>query len=401
MNLDEHTPSLSAYDFDTPPPRRGTASMKWDTCGDDDILPLWVADMDFTAAPCIVAALRQRVAHGVFGYTLVPASYYDATIRWFAHRHAFAIDKEWIQPVPGVVPALSCVIKALTRRGDSVLFMAPAYNCFFSSVRNNGCKAELSPLRPVGDTYEIDFDDFERRAAREEVRLFVLCNPHNPVGRVWTAEELRRISEICRRHDVIVVSDEIHGEIVMPQHKYIPYPTVSATQGENITLLSPTKGFNLAGLQIANIICDNPSWRKKIDRAINDNEVCDLNSFGIVALQAAYNEGEEWLNAVNAYIYRNYLLLRSFLAAEVPSLRVCRLEGTYLAWVDVSALSMTAEALCDRLLHEGRVWVNGGKMYGDPCPQQHIRLNLACPQARLMDALHRIAGVVTNIIQGK
>ncbi len=385
------------YDFDSLTTRRGSACMKWDECGDSNVIPLWVADMDFEVAPCIVDALRQRVEHKIFGYNLVPDAFYEATISWFARRHAFSIKKEWLQPVPGVVAAVSCVIKALTRPGDSVLLMTPAYNCFFSSIRNNGCRAEQSPLKAVGDSYEIDFNDFEQRAAKEEVKLCLLCNPHNPVGRVWTADELRRVSEICSRHNVIVASDEIHGEIVMPHYHYTPFATVATETESHITMASPTKGFNLAGLQISNIICNNTAWRKKIDRAINDNEVCDLNTFGIVALQAAYNEGEEWLDEMCAYVYDNYLALRTFMAETMPSLMVCRLEGTYLAWVDIAALGMPAEELCERLLTEGHVWLNSGKMYGDPPGQQHLRINLACPRTRLMEALRRMAEVINKL----
>ncbi len=386
------------YNFDKLTDRRGTACVKWDGCTDPDVIPMWIADMDFEVAPAIVEALHRRVEHGIFGYNIVPDTFYDAVIRWMARRHNFHIQREWIMPVPSVVAAASCVVKALTQPGDSVLMMAPAYNCFFPVIHNNCCNAELSPLHAVDGRFEIDFDDFEQRAAREEVKIYLQCNPHNPSGRVWTREELSRLSDICRRHNVIVVSDEIHCEIVMPGYEYTPFATVAGTPGQNITLHSPTKGFNIAGLQIANIICDNPEWRTKIDRAINDNEVCDLNPFGIIALQVAYNEGEEWLNEMCQYVHENYLLLRAFIEKELPRLTVSRLEGTYLVWLDVSALPMTAEELSDRLLTEGKVWMNGGKMYGDPETQQHLRINIACPRARMMEALHRMATVVHNLL---
>ncbi len=372
--------------------------MKWDECPGGDVIPMWVADMDFEAAPCIIDALRRRVEHKIFGYNIVPQGYYDATANWFRRRHGFQIEKEWIMPVPGVVAALSCVIKALTQPGDSVLFLTPAYNCFFSSVRNNKCNAELSPLKAVGDSFAVDFDDFEARAAKEETKLFILCNPHNPTGRVWTKEELQQMRDICRRHNVTVASDEIHCEIIMPGYRYIPYAAVSGDSGQNITMSSPTKGFNIAGLKISNIVCDNPEWRKKIDRAVNDNEVCDLNPFGIEALQAAYDGGEEWLDEMCLYIYNNYIMLKDFFRREMPRLTVCRLEGTYLVWVDVSSLGTTAEELSERLLKEGHVWMNGGKMYGDPLPQQHLRINIACPKDRMMEGLRRMAAVVGKMM---
>ncbi len=385
------------HNFDKLTDRHSTACVKWDGCTDKDVIPMWIADMDFEVAPAITEALRRRVDHGIFGYNIVPDSYYEAIIRWMEHRHNFHIEREWIQTVPSVVAAASCVIKALTSPGDSVLLMAPAYNCFFPAIRNNKCNAELSPLRVVNGRFVIDFDDFERRAARQEVKIYLQCNPHNPSGRVWTPDELARLSDICRRHNVIVVSDEIHCEIVMPDHRYTPFALVSGTPGENITLHSPTKGFNIAGLQIANIICDNPEWRQKIDRAINDNELCDLNPFGILALQAAYNESEDWLDEMCLYVYENYLQLRDFITEEMPRVKVNHLEGTYLVWVDVSALPLTAEELSERLVNEGKVWMNPGKMYADPDNEQHLRINIACPRERMMEALRRMARVVNNL----
>lgn len=386
------------HDFDKLIDRRGTACVKWDLAPDEDVIPMWVADMDFEVAPAIVEGLRKRIEHGIFGYNIVPDSYYESLASWFLRRHGFNIQRDWVQTVPGVVPAISCVIKALTRPGDSVLFLTPAYNCFFSSVRNNGCNAEMSPLKPVGDTFEIDFDDFERRAAKPETRIFLLCSPHNPSGRVWHRDELERLHEICLRHDVIVASDEIHCEIVMPGYEHIPFATLSQEALDNsITMLSPTKGFNFAGLQIANIVCNNPDWRAKIDRAINDNEVCDLNPFGIIALQAAYNDSEDWLDEMNEYVYGNYKALKDFFSREMPQLQVARLEGTYLPWVDVSSTHLTAEQLSERLTTEGRVWMNGGKMYGDPQPQQHLRINIACPRSRMMEGLERMARIVKSL----
>lgn len=386
------------HDFDKLIDRRGTACVKWDLAPDEDVIPMWVADMDFEVAPAIVESLRKRIEHGIFGYNIVPDSYYESLIGWFSRRHGFNIQRDWVQTVPGVVPAISCVIKALAKPGDSVLFLTPAYNCFFSSVRNNGCNAEMSPLKPVGDTFEIDFEDFEQRAAKPETRIFLLCSPHNPSGRVWRRDELERLHEICLRHDVIVASDEIHCEIVMPGYEHIPFATLSQEALDNsITMLSPTKGFNFAGLQIANIVCNNPDWRAKIDRAINDNEVCDLNPFGIIALQAAYNDSEDWLDEMNEYVYGNYKALKDFFSREMPQMQVARLEGTYLPWVDVSSTHLTAEQLSERLTTEGRVWMNGGKMYGDPQPQQHLRINIACPRSRMMEGLERMARIVKSL----
>lgn len=383
------------FDFDTPINRRGTNSMKWDEAEDPEVLPLWVADMDFETAPCIKEALRNRVEHGCYGYTFVPESYYEAVISWFDRRHGWQIERDWIQYTSGVVPAISCCIKAMTKPGDQVLVLTPVYNCFFSSIRNNGCRIAESHLIESGDSFIIDYEDVERRCAEPETRILLLCNPHNPAGRVWTKDELSRINDICIRHGVIVISDEIHNELVMPGYKYTPFAAVSeACQKNCIALSSPSKSFNTAGLQIANIVCCHPEWQQKIDRAINDNEVCDVNPFGVIALQAAYNEGEEWLDALRAYLYDNYKALCEFIADKMPMLKVCRLEGTYLAWVDVSALG-TADDIAERLLREAKVWFTSGTVYHDPTGK-YLRINLACPRAVLMEALGRVVSVVRD-----
>lgn len=380
------------YDFDKPTLRRGTNSYKWDEADDADVIPVWVADMDFETAPCITKALEERVRHGIFGYTFVPDSYYEAIIRWFERRHSWKIKREWIEYTSGVVPALSATIKALTQPGDKVLVQTPVYNCFFSSIRNNGCTIVESPLVYDGTTYTIDFDDLERKAADKDVKLMVLCNPHNPAGRVWTREELLRVNEVCMRHGVRVVSDEIHCELTMPGYEYTPFAAVSDDCLNNsVTLNSPSKSFNTAGLQIANIISNDAETRQLINRAININEVCDVNPFGVIALQAAYNEGADWLDALKAYLYGNYIALREYFAKHLPSWKVTRLEGTYLVWVDIRATGLTSDQLTERLLREAKVMVNSGTMYGVTAGEGFIRINIACPRSRLMTALERIA----------
>ena len=377
------------YDFDELVERRGTGCVKWDECPDGEVIPLWVADMDFKAAPAILEAVCRRAEHGVFGYNIVPESYYDAVISWFSRRHQWKIRRQWILYTTAVVPAMSCVIKALTMPGEKVLILSPAYNCFFSSIRNNGCEVLESPLRAEGDSFRIDWSDFEAKCADEKTTLFLLCNPHNPSGRVWTREELQRMYDICRQHDVKVASDEIHCELIMPGWQFVPFGTVT---DDCVVMNSPSKNFNTAGLQIANIICSHPSWRRRIDRAININEVCDVNPFGIVALQAAYNESEGWLDELNQYLWGNYQALCAFAAEHLPQWKVCRLEGTYLPWVDISAMGISSEELCNRLLAEAKVWVNPGTMYGPQTGEGYIRFNIATQRSRLMEALERIAG---------
>ena len=289
------------FDFDEIVNRRGTGSVKWDRCDDASMLPMWVADMDFKTAPAIIEAVKRRAAEGVYGYVHVPDSYYEAVINWFEKRHGWSIaSPEDITYIPGIVPALGILVNALTNPGDGVIFQTPAYNCFFSMVENNGRKMALNPLlrreTETGYYFEIDFDGLERLAAKPENRVLLLCNPHNPTGSVLTREELQRVSEISKRHGVIVVSDEIHCEIVHPGFSYTPFATVDA---DCVTCCSPTKGFNIAGLLVSNIITHRADLRRKIQQRIQTMEANLMNPFGIVALQAAYNEGGEWLAALN------------------------------------------------------------------------------------------------------
>lgn len=383
------------YDFDKIIPRRGTNSVKWDVAKEDGVIPMWVADMDFQAAPCIRQAMKERVDHGVFGYTLVPNSYYESIISWFDRRHQWHIDRNWILYTSGVVPAISAIIKALTEPGDKVLVQTLVYNCFFSSIRNNGCTTAENALVRKGNSYEIDFDDFERLAADEKTKVFLLCNPHNPAGRVWTPDELSRMNDICLRHGVKVIADEIHCELIMPGYKFTPFAAVSkACQDNCITTNSPTKSFNIAGLQIANIITNNDTIKRKIDRAININEVCDVNPFGVIALQAAYNEGESWIDQLNLYLWENYKVLKDFFQEHLPKLQVLKLEGTYLVWVDISTTGLKADELTNELLQQGKVMVNSGTMYGKTTGANYLRLNIAMPRSLMLEALQRIAQVL-------
>lgn len=380
------------YNFDEITPRRDTHSYKWDTAEADDVLPMWVADMDFRTAPCVVEALQRRVAHGIFGYTRVPGAYYDALTGWFKRRHDWTIEKEWVIYTSGVVPALSAIIKALTIPGDRVLVQTPVYNCFFSSIRNNGCEAIETPLLYADETYRVDFAALEQAAAHPRAKLLLLCNPHNPAGRVWTREELTRVGEICLRHHVLVVADEIHCELVHPGHTYTPFASISPEfQMHSVTCTSPSKAFNLAGLQIANIIVADETLRRRIDKAININEVCDVNPFGVIALIAAYTEGTEWLDALNHYLLANYDYLRAYFREHLPQFPVTKLEGTYLVWVDCRTLKRSSGELVSGLLKEERIWVNEGSMYGK-AGEGFIRINIACPRQVLAEGLRRVRG---------
>lgn len=381
------------YDFSRPTDRRGTDSYKWDSAPEADIIPLWVADMDFETFPGITEALQRRVAHGIFGYTRVPETYYEAVCRWFEKRHGWHINREDIIYTSGVVPAVSAVIKALTLPVDQVIVQGPVYNCFFSSIRNNGCEMVSNSLIYNKEElrYEIDFDDLERKLAHERARLMLICNPHNPGGRVWTRDELSRMAELCRKYGVRVVSDEIHCELTLYDNEYVPFGSLpdELSRG-SITCCSPSKAFNTAGLQIANIVCRDAEVRNRIDRAININEVCDVNPFGVIALQAAYSdEGYEWLTQLRAYISANYDLLRERFARELPKCKVMRMEGTYLAWIDCSELHIPSDEIEEMLMHENKVWVNAGSMYGAE-GAAFIRINMACTSELLNEGITRI-----------
>lgn len=385
------------YNFDEIIPRRNTNSYKWDSATDADILPMWVADMDFRTAPAIIHALQQRIEHGIFGYTRVPDAYYKAVTGWFEQRHGWKFQKEWIICTSGVVPAVSAIIKALTLPGDKVLVQTPVYNCFFSSIRNNKCEIVSNPLIYRNETFVIDYEDLERKAADPKVKVMLLCNPHNPTGRVWTQDELKLIGEICIRNGVTVVSDEIHCELVFPGYTYTPFASLSEKfLMHSVTCISPSKAFNIAGLQIANIISADAEIRTKIDRSININEVCDVNPFGILATLAAYNESEEWLTQLLDYLLQNYLNMKKFCKEHLPDLPITSLEGTYLVWMDCRTLHKSSKTLEHLLIKEARLWLNAGTIYGTE-GEGFMRWNIACPRPLLIKGLKQFRNFVYNL----
>ena len=382
------------YDFDVCPDRRGTESVKWDEF--PGMLPMWVADMDFRVAPEIQEALQKRLDHGVFGYELIPDNYFQVMGRWFAQRHGWeGIGRENIVPTTGVIAAYSAAIKAMTVPGDKVLVMTPCYNAFFPAIRNNKCGQLESPLKFDGKHFIVDWDDFEAKV--KQARVFLLCNPHNPVGRVWTREELLLMAEICRRNNVFVVSDEIHCELTYPGHDYTPWATLPEQYVKNsVSCISPTKAFNIAGIQIANIFAADPEILKKMDRAINDNECCDVNVFGVTALQAAYDKGGPWLDALRNYLYHNARTVCCFLEDEMPGVVCPPLEGTYLMWLDCRCalkpgepLEGFSERLANHLKEKHGLVLSTGTIYG-AAGEGFERLNIACPRTRLLDGLDRL-----------
>lgn len=378
------------YDFDTIVPRHGTNSIKWDAAGDTDILPMWVADMDFRTAPAVLQALNERVAHGIFGYTLAPDAFYNAIIKWWENRHQSGIERSWVITVPGIIPALSAIIRAYTEPGDKILVQSPVYNHFFESIEHCGRHTVSNDLIYRDGIYDVDFDDLELKAADPSVKLLLLCNPHNPVGRVWSEEELRRVGEICLKNSVFVVSDEIHSDLVFEGHRHVPFASLDDDFREgSITCGSPSKTFNLAGLQVAYLICANDGRRKQVEQILTVQEMVLLNPFAIDALIAAYNDGEAWLEALKGYLYQNYVFLKDFLLQHLPHITVLPLQGTYLVWLDVSAYRKSADLIAGALIQKEKLWLNAGTMYGKN-GEGFLRINIACSRALLVDGLHRL-----------
>ncbi len=388
---------MTDFHFDEMTQRRGTLSMKWDGSADPDVIPMWVADMDFKTAPAVTEAVVRRAEEGIYGYTHVPPAYYEAIVGWFGRRHGWTIDPAWILYTSGVVPALSATIKANTKPGDKVVISTPVYNCFFSSIRNNGCNIVECPLKSKGDTWGFDWAALERAFAEPGVKAYVLCNPHNPAGRVWTAAELTLLATLADKYGILVIADEIHGEFVFGNTPYTPYASVTAHNPEKtVTLSAASKTFNLAGLQNAFIVAESAEQRRKIDRAINDNECCDVNPFGVAATIAAYNEGEAWLYALLAYLNDNARVTADWFKKTCPAVTFSRFEGTYLMWADCRSLRITSQTIEDELLAREKVWINAGSHYG-AAGEGFIRLNIAMPRARLMEGLKRLTDGIQRL----
>ena len=391
------------FNFDQPIERRGTRSVKWDE-ESKDVLPLWVADMDFATAPCIQNAIMQRAMHPCYGYTLVPDDYYQAIIGWFWSRHQWRIRREEILTTIGVIPAIAAILKAHVQQGDNVVILTPVYNCFYNLVRNAGCQAIDVPLlsETEGSTlrFSIDWKAVEAALALEKTTVLLFCNPHNPVGRIWTAGEIEHLASLCKRHGVLLISDEIHNELTRPGTLYVPAaPVIEGMTNKPLYAIctSPSKSFNTAGLQNANIMVPNAELLRRVDRAINLNETCDVNPFGVEATIAAYNEGLPWLEQLCQYIWANYAFALRFFEKELPELKVADLQATYLMWVDYrSYTSIPSQQLSRRLIDEAKVWFAAGSIYG-AAGEGFLRINLATTREVLTEALTRFAGwVKTN-----
>ncbi|MGN6214923.1 MalY/PatB family protein [Parafilimonas sp.] len=385
------------YNFDELIPRNNTNSVKWDLSTSENVLPMWVADMDFKTAPPILEALNKRVQHGIFGYTVTPPAFYEAILYWWQTRHHFQLEKDWIIPVPGIIPALSVIIRAFAKPGNKIIVQSPVYNHFFISINNCGCEALCNNLIYENGEYKIDFNDLEQKAADPAAKLLLLCNPHNPVGRVWGKDDLLQINTICRKHNVLVVSDEIHSDLVYDGFTHTPFASVNeAALMHSITCASPSKTFNLAGIQVAYMIVANATIRKQLEAVLNEQDTTFLNVFASETLIAAYSYGEGWLRQLKQYLYANYEYLVAFIRKELPQLKVLPLQATYLVWIDCTALHQSSETIAEILLNKHQLWVNAGTMYG-ASGEGFIRLNIATPKVLLEEGLNKLKAFVGSL----
>ncbi len=363
-------------------------SLKWDV--PERELPMWVADMDFETAPEIAEYIRERAAHGIFGYSIVSDDWYEAYMGWWKRRHGFEMEREWLSFCTGVVPAISSAVRKLTTVGENVLVQTPVYNIFFNSIRNNGRNILESPLVYDGEQYSIDFNDLEDKLADPQTTMMLLCNPHNPVGKIWDRETLARIGQLCARHHVLVLSDEIHCDLTDPGCEYVPFASVSEIcRNNSITCVAPTKTFNLAGLQTAAVVVPDPVLRHKLNRGINTDEVAEPNAFAVGAAVAAFEKGESWLDELRQYLYENKRLVRTFVKERIPRISVVSSSATYLLWLDCSQITEDAGELCRFLRQDSGLYLTAGEEYGR-CGRQFVRMNTACPGERLMDGLNRL-----------
>ena len=391
---------MAAFDFDSVIDRKHTNSLKYDFAVERgrpaDVLPLWVADMDFQAPPCVLEALQKSVAHGIFGYSDTKADYAEAVIGWFSRRLNWTPQAEWLVKTPGVVYALAMALRAATEPGDAVLLQSPVYYPFYSVIRDNGRKIVENELVYENGRYSIDFVDFEQKIAAHKVKLFLLCSPHNPVGRVWTAEELRRMGEICEKYGVTVVSDEIHCDFAFPEHPHTPFLLACPELAERTVICTaPSKSFNLAGLQVSNIFLPGEALRSRFKQEIDRSGYSQLNTLGLVACQAAYTGGEAWLDACKVYLRKNLDFLRDYLNEYLPQIRLVEPEGTYFAWLDFSGLHLDKAALNDLIVNRAKLWLDAGHIFGRNS-WQFQRFVLACPRATLAQALEQLRKAVTD-----
>lgn len=381
--------------FDEIIDRRGTQSYKWDV--KENELPMWVADMDFQTAPEIIDALKNRVAHGIFGYSIVPDEWYEAYQNWWRKKHHFDIKKEWLIFCTGVVPAISSTVRKLTNVAENVIVITPAYNIFFNSIYNNGRNIVECQLKYDKGVYELDFEDLEEKCKDPQSTLLILCNPHNPTGIIWTKDQLAKIGEICERNHVTVLSDEIHCDLTLPNTEYTPFASASPICEQiSVSCIAPTKTFNIAGLQSAAVCIPNEVLRHKVWRALNTDEVAEGNVFAADVAIAAFTHGESWLNELREYLAENRVAAENYIKENIEALRVVKGQATYLLWIDCRALHMSSDVLAETIREKTGLYLSEGCEYrGDG--KDFLRMNLACPKSRLEDGLKRLKKAVEEI----
>ncbi len=387
------------YDFDRIIDRKNSNSAKWDNVehlfGSKDVLPMWVADMDFDAPAPVIEALQKRAGDGIYGYLRRPDSYYDAVIDWVKRRHGWNIDREWITFSPGVVSGISVAILALSQQGDEIITQPPAYYPFFRIIKDNGRQLVYNPLRLVDGRYRMDFDDLKEKAG-PRTQMMILCNPHNPVGRVWERDDLERVGEFCLENKIILISDEIHSDLVYEGHVHVPTASISADIAQNtIACMAPSKTFNLAGLKSSAIIIPNESIRRSFDLMLENIGIRMDNIFGAAALESAYRYGEDWLSQLLKYLEGNKRFAAEFFEEKVPGIKAMDLEGTYLLWLDCRGLGLTDEALKELMDKKAKVGLDEGPMFG-PGGEGFQRMNIACPRATLEEGLRIIEHAVKS-----
>ena len=376
------------HNFDKMTDRSGTLSYKWDV--KDGELPMWVADMDFEVAPPIKRAIVERAEHGIFGYTAIPDEFFDAVSSYWGRRHGYAIPTEHMIYSNGVVAAISSIVRKLTTPAENVLIQAPVYNIFYNSILNNGRNVLSSDLVYDGNGYSIDFEDLENKLANPQTSLMILCNPHNPVGRIWTAEELARIGELCEKYGVTVLSDEIHCDITAPGESYVPFASVNEQcRRISVTAIAASKTFNIAGLQSACLFAADPHLRHKVWRGLNTDEVGEPNAFSMVANVAAFTECDEWVDEMLEYVFENKRLACEFINANIPGMKANFSKATYLLWIDISGVASDSVDFCEKLRESTGLYLSDGAEYGES-GRSFVRMNLATQRERVLDGLNRL-----------
>jgi cysteine-S-conjugate beta-lyase len=390
--------------FDQSIDRNIYPSMKWNKAswqehfGSDDLLPFWVADMDFPAPKVVIDSLLARVEHGIFGYEYKKEAYYEALFGWYADRHGWEINPNNLEPCPSVLNAIAILINQHSKQGDGVIVQTPVFFEFRMVIRSNGRRIIKNPLKLVDGQYQMDIADLESKCADPKNKILILCNPHNPVGRVWTRNELSRIGEICLKHNVLIISDEIHGDIIYPPHRYTPFISISdETSQTSVTCISPAKTFNIAGMVDALVIIPNETHRDQFRDFAHRYQINKTNVFASAAIEAAYSkQGGQWLDDLLAYLQANINFLRSYLIEEIPKIKLIEPEGTYLVWLDFRDLDLGAKELANFLVHRSRIAVNPGYWFGRE-GAGFARMNIACPRSILEEALLRLQNSVGKL----